>query len=293
MSSAVAWFELGRELAESHARHASETVKVIPVVVEDISKARPLLNALAQIHDGCFLDASDPNANSSQWPNVYKAVPGTTDYVRREAITAALSTAKQVKIIDEGDELVDLTFHNSGDSPPVSAGDRMLHAIGRAAAHKCLEEHSFAVIAYKSGPLDKRSEKAAWDLMVRQINGARSALPQTLIVVVESEIDVGLHCESEYGFRFAIQQGHLLRRHGVDHLRVSAGRIVQQSEGSPIVFFLGAGFSVSSRLPLGDELRDNAILRIMDDSRFEMLDSTSLGMRFHEWLSSMPSPDIA
>ena len=293
MSSAVTWLKLGQEIAESHAQHAAHSVKVIPVVVEDIIKARPLLSALTQMHDGCFLDASDPGANDSQWPSVYEAVPGTTKLVRRAAITTALSTGKQVEIIDAGNDLVDVTFRDARDSVPLSAGERMLHAIGRAAAHKCLEEYSFAVVAYESGPLDKPFRKAAWDLMVRQIDGSRRSSPQTLVVVVESEIDVDLHCESKYGFRFAIQKGPLLRRHGADHLRSSTRRIVQKSEDSPVVFFLGAGFSVSSRLPLGDELRNRAILRIMNDPNYnmadsDMVDSKTLGMRFHEWLSNMP-----
>ena len=288
MTPAVTWFELGQKIAESHARHASNSVTLIPIVVEDLHAARPILNALAQIHDGCFLDASDQNADMRQNLNVYEPVPGTNDHVRREAISTSLSrSVNTVKIVDEGDDLLDVTFQDSRNAVNLSAGDRTLHAIGRAAAHKYLDEFPFAVIAYKSGTLDKRSRKAAWDLMVRHINGAPRKTPQTLVVAVESAIDVDMHCETEFGFRFAIEQGHLLYRQGAGHLRLAAKQIVEQSKTSPIVFFLGAGFSVSSHIPLGDQLRDNAILRILDNAQFEGLDSTDLGMLFHDLLSAM------
>ena len=290
MTSAVAWFELGQEIAESHARHASTSVSVIPIVVEDLLAARPIFHALAEIHDGCFIDASDKNADPKQELNVYKPVPGTNDHVRRAAIETALSKSfKTVKVVDADGDILDVTLQNSSITSNLSAGDRSLQAIARATAHKCLDEFSFAVIAYKSGALDQPAQKAAWDLMVRLIDGAPRKKAQTLVVVVESDIHIDMHCESKFGFRFAIEHGQLLRRKGTSHLRLAASRIVDQSERSPMVFFLGAGFSVTSRIPLGDQLRDNAILRILNDPQYENLDSISLGIQFHNFLSSLPS----
>ena len=66
-----------------------------------------------------------------------------------------------------------------------------------------------------------------------------------------------------------------------------ATRIVEQSKTTPIVLFLGAGFSVSSRIPLGDTLRDNAILGLLDDPQYDSLDSIDLGVELHNWLSAM------
>ena len=288
MTVAVSWFELGQEIAESHARNASDIVTVIPVVVEDLHAAKPILRALADIHEGCLLDASDLNADPRQQRSVYQPVPGTYDPVRRTAIETALSKPdRRITVVDQNHGLVDVRFHDSHIDERLSAGDQTLHAIARAAAHKQLDEYSFAVIAYSSGPLDERAKKAAWDLMVRHVQGSPRKTPQTLVVVVESAIDIGIHCESEYGFRFAIEHGRLLRRQGARHLRLAAEGIVKQSETSPMVLFLGAGFSVSSRIPLGDQLRDNAILRILNDPQYSGLDSIDLGIEFHTWLSEM------
>ena len=289
MTAEVSWFELGHQIAESHARNASNTVSVIPVVVENLQTARPILRALADIHDGCFLDASDSHADPRKRLNVYQPVPGTNDPVRHKAIETALSKPNRaVKVIRQSGSRLDVTFKNSTTAERLSAGDRTLHAIARAAAHKCLDEHSFAIIAYNSGPLDQRSKEAAWNLMVHHVHGTPRKTPQTLVVVTQSEINIEIHCESEYGFRYAIEQGRLLRRQGAAHLRHAATRIVEQSKMSPVVFFLGAGFSVSSRIPLGDTLRDNAIVGLLNDQQYEGVDSIELGIELHNWLSTMP-----
>ena len=287
MTLAVSWFELGQEIAESHARSGSEAVSVIPVVVEDLRTAKPILRALADIHEGCFLDASDPHIDPRTQLNVYQPVPGTSNPVRHKAIETALSKPKKpLKIVHQSDSHLDVTFQNSSTAEELSAGDRTLQAIARAAAHRCLDESPFAIIAYASGPLDDLSKRAAWRLMVHHVDGSRRKSPQTIIVVVESAIDIDIHCESGYGFRYAVERGRLLRRQGAAHLRDAATWIVEQSESSPVVFFLGAGFSVSSRIPLGDTLRDNAILGILGGAQFEGLDSTELGIELHNWLST-------
>ena len=288
MTSAVTWFELGQKVAESHARNATDSVSVIPIVVEDLRAARPILIALAEMHEGCFLDASDIGADPGHRSNVHGPVPGTSDPVRRHAIKLAFADLpKPVEIVDKDDELLDVEFTKSTAGMELSTGDRMLHAILRAAAHRDLEELSFAVIAYPSGPLDERVKKAAWDLMMRHVDGAPRKAPQTLVVAVESDISIEIHCETDYGFRFAIEQGQLLHRRKANHLHVAAKEIVDRSNAFPIVLFLGAGFSVSSRIPLGDELRDNAILRMLDEPGFAELDPISLGIEFHEFLYSM------
>ncbi|MDE0321851.1 MAG: hypothetical protein OXI97_18425 [Acidimicrobiaceae bacterium] len=289
MTAAVDWFEFGQTIAESHARNAIAEVTVIPVVVENLRAAKPVLEALVGIHEGCFLDASDPNVDPNSHENLYRPIPGTTDQVRREAIEAVLSKPdRQVNVIELANGLVDVRFHNEGPTELLSAGDQILHAVARAAAHEYLDEHSFAVIAYRAGPLDERSEKALWDLMGRQVHGSPRTTPQTLVVVVESNIDIGLHCEPDHGFRFAFVEGELLHRQGKRHLRRAATQIVGSSKSAPLVFFLGAGFSVSSGIQLGDQLRDDAILRLLDDPQFESLDSIDLGIEFHKWLSEMP-----
>src|SRR5207244_11930878 len=60
------------------------------------------------------------------------------------------------------------------------------------------------------------------------------------------------------------------------------------SQTRPIVIFLGAGFAASSRLPLGNPLRDGAIKRLLGMAAGSTHTSKELAKRFHRWLSEKP-----
>jgi hypothetical protein len=109
---------------------------------------------------------------------------------------------------------------------------------------------------------------------------------RTLILAVETEIDVNLHCQLGRGFRFAIQNERFLRRHGRDALGSTVRQIVDHPD--PFVLFLGAGFSVSSRLPLGNALRDQAIRRILNIDPASPMTSYQLAKRFSDWIFAKP-----
>ena len=180
---------------------------------------------------------------------------------------------RDIFLLDEDSGLLNVGFRNPEAAVESSAGDGVLASVIRAATHEELDRSAFAIIAYESGVLDRSSKKAAWDLMLNHLNDMPNATLRTLLVVVEAAINIDLHCQSGRGFRFAVERGELLRRHGSDHLRSSVNQIIQQARASPIVFFLGAGFSASSRMPLGDALRDNAVRRILNIPPEEPADS--------------------
>jgi len=60
------------------------------------------------------------------------------------------------------------------------------------------------------------------------------------------------------------------------------------SRDSPFVLFLGAGFSISSRLPLGNEWRDRALRRLLGIPDLDPLPSQQLGERFYDWIAEKP-----
>jgi hypothetical protein len=103
--------------------------------------------------------------------------------------------------------------------------------------------------------------------------------------VVEASISVGVHCRAETGFRLAVSGSRLIQRNGPDDLRNEVRRIIHDPR--PIVFFLGAGFSASSGLPMGNALRDDAIRGLIglpgvdDDAPSEQL-----ARRFRGWMSN-------
>ncbi len=155
-------------------------------------------------------------------------------------------------------------------------------AVARAVVHRDLDEHRLAVIAYRENLIDLPFRRAIWSLAVDQLDGAPHRTLRTLVFVAETAIDIGLHCQTGRGFHLAVYGDRLLRRKGTDDLQAAAGQIARHER--PFVLFLGAGFSASSRLPLGNTLRDAAIRRLLSIPE-ESVTSTDLAARFHRWVS--------
>jgi hypothetical protein len=275
--SAVSLFELGFELARAHERSAPGRVTVVPVIVDDLAKARHIFQALCAATEGRMLDAGDSDLLS--------AVPNSNDVVRRAAIEAALQDAsgpRRVVLYEPEPGLIDARFEPDVGTEP-SAGLATVLAIARALAHGDLDSRELAIVTYSESAVDYPFRKCVWSLVVDQLPNLPHATLRTLIVVAETHVDVALHCQTGRGFRFAVSDRRLLRRHDRDDLNASAKQIARSPQ--PLVFFLGAGFSVSSRLPLGNWLRDAAIRRLLGIPEGEPISSNELGIRFHQWAS--------
>ena len=287
MSTAVSLFDLAREVTQSHERAPAGQITVIPVIVDSLHSARPVLRALSDVLEGRFLDTSAPDAHSGT-PDLDQPVAGTEDPVRREAVKSTLQTdaGRRVALVDLPSGLLDVTLENPSVGVEPSPGDRTITAIARAAVHRDLDQYEFVIIGYRSGALDLPFRKAAWNLMVDQFESMPSGTLRTLVVVVEAGIDIDLHCQSGRGFRFAIERDRLLRRQGRNNLLSAVSQIV--SHEPPIVFFLGAGFSASSHMPIGNAVRDGAIRRLLGILDEESLPSVELAARFHQWLAEKP-----
>jgi hypothetical protein len=282
---AVPLFELAVEIARLHGQSQTGVITVVPVIVDDLQTARPILRALCDLLQGRLLDASDPDSTES---NLQSPVPATEDPVRRAAVTTELTTpmGRQVVLKNTAGGFVDAEL----DNPPVgkeqSAGERTIVALARATTHRDLDQYEFAVIAYDSGTMDLPFRRAVWQLMVNQLAGMRNRTLRTLVVVAEAAIDIELHCQTDKGFRFAVVGGRFLRRQGKDNLMATVSSISRHPR--PFVLFLGAGFAASSRLPLGNSVRDSAIKRLLSIPAVESPTSEDLAIRFHAFLSEKP-----
>jgi hypothetical protein len=274
-------FRLAEQLAIAHERSAPGAITVIPVVVDDLGSLTPVLEAFCNINgEGRLFNATDERLQSP--------VAGTSDVTRIAALQAALSIeggamTRRVVIFPSGSGRLDATFEPIAGADP-SAGERTVLAVARAVAHRDFDDRELAVLAYSESGIDYPFRRGLWSLGVHQLAGLPHHTLRTLILVVESDIDVDLHCQEGRGFQFAIQQSRLLRRHDHADLGVAARRIATY-EG-PIVFFLGAGFAASSRLPLGNALRDDAVRRLLDIPKTDVVPSDELGVRFHRWVST-------
>ena len=287
MSSAGALFDLAREIIRSHERAPEGQITVIPVIVDDLHVARPVLRALSDVLEGRFLDTT-ANGSSPGATDLHGPVIGTDDPVRREAVRTVLQTdaGRRVELVDVAGGSLDATLENPGVGGEPSPGDRTITAIARAALHRDLDQYPFVIISYQGSVLDLPFRRAAWDLMVDQFRSMSSDTLRTLVVVVESVIDIDLHCQSDKGFRFAIEGQRLLQRQGRSNLLSTVNQIV--SHDLPLVFFLGAGFSASSRMPIGNDVRNGAIRRLLGINGEESLSSSELAVQFHDWIAQKP-----
>lgn len=282
MSAADALFRLAAEAAAFHSRSGAGAVTVVPVLVDDIAPARLVFEALCQVAGGRLLDAREDELQG--------AVPSTSDPVRLAAVEAALTTApsggvRRVVLISDP-PMVDAEFVDPPGGPDPSGGERTVLAVARAAAHADLDTHELVVVLWSDTAVDLLFRPALWSLAVDQLDGLGSTTLKTVIAVVESEIDVRQHCQRGRGFRIALQGGRLLHRHGSDMVAGSAAEIARHPR--PFVLFLGAGFGASSRLPLGNTVRDEAIRRLLGIAPGLSVTSDELGRRFHQWMAGHP-----
>jgi hypothetical protein len=279
MSLAISLLDLAAALGRLHERSAQGSITVVPVIVDDLVTAMPVLKSLAEITGGVLLDAGDP---SLQAP-----IPGTDDAARRSAVKTELRSlsvsSRDIELVDLTGGLVDAQFAGPGTGVDLSPGQRALLGIARAVVHRDLDNHELGIITYRDTSIDFPFKRSVWNLAVGQLSGMRNSTLRTLVFVAESAISVDLHCQRARGFRLAIDGDRLLHRHSEDDLRAWARRIATSEK--PIVLFLGAGFSASSMLPLGNSLRNRAIRGLLDIDELDPVSEEELCARFYEWVS--------
>lgn len=277
MASAQSAIDLARELVREFERSTAGTVTVIPVLVDDLAFAMPALRAFSELTGALWLDSSD----------LSDPVPPTSDVLRAAAWRAglqidAMGSPRSVQLQRTDSGLIDAVFDPPTGGGP-SPGEATILGLARAAAHGDLDEASAGIILYRDSVLDLPTRRAAWKASVEWFFDVPHPALQVLVVVVESSIDVGLHCTTGLGFRYALADDRLLVRRGRDDLRASVRAIATVPD--PMVIFLGAGFSASSRLPLGNYLRDTAICRLLGIDDQDAFSSHDLAVRFFGWVS--------
>jgi hypothetical protein len=273
-------FRLGGEIARRHFKSSPGRVNVVPVLVDDLGRVMPVLRALSSVLEGVLLDTTDAALSQPIEP--------TRDVVRRETVEAAFRRidlgTEPIAFRGLADGRLDVALdRGSGSASSLSPGEQTILAIARAALHADADEREFALLCYSEVPVDLPYRRIAWDLFTKGIANLPNPTLRTLAVVVEGSIDIARHCQTGYGFRFALDADRLLSRHGRDSLTAWAARIARAE--NPVVLFLGAGFSASSRMPLGNGLRDRAIRRVLGLDLNAPMKSEELAARFYEWAS--------
>lgn len=281
MTFATAAIDLAAAIIRDHERSSAGAVTVIPVVVEDVLLAMPVLHAVRDLTKATWLDSADLNG----------PVPVSTDIRRQGLLDRGLELGpterpRRLELSDKGGGTIEPVFVPASGTVP-SPGDGTILSVFRAVAHSALDENSIGIVVYRESVLDVHTRRAAWRATIEWFLNLPNPRLRTLVVVVEAPIDVSLHCRTGLGFRYALSGGRLLRRRGEDDLRAFAQQVGSLS--GPTVLFLGAGFSASSRLPLGNGLRDGAIRRLLGIAEPDAFSSLELAIRFHAWVTDRPT----
>lgn len=259
MPSARAVLELLSRLERRHASGEQKALDVVLVLTDSLNEWLPLLTAGVDAVGGVVQLASEDTASG---------VVGVLDKELEARITAVLSvpvaTGAPLKIVfrEEGGLVSALL-----DGVAADVASPGLLTVGAAASilfSADLRTHEAAAIGYSEAGLDPDLAEGLWRLHSDHLADSRFGELRTLIVLVEnSRTDPGRHCGRGNSAAFRLSQLGLERRKpwGTDRADIHA--LLTPAQDQPIVLFLGAGFSASSGLPVGDELRNRALRRFM------------------------------
>jgi hypothetical protein len=276
MTSSSSLFEALGEIVREHESYETH-LTVVPVLYRGISgehvspsfvAALGVMSAAAHLLGGVLLDTDlerfDEATETERDPTLEGALP--------TSIAHLLGPATELQLEFGGGRL-DAQLIRSGHPIVATGGEARFLAVVRSLFAPELRECTFAIIAYREAGLDTRLRSACFRMLcgLQDHPGLLASL-RTLVVAVETqEESPAVHCRPGVGARYILRERRLLRRHDPTRLASEVGRLVQQPE-RPVVLFLAAGFAVSSGLPIGNRLRDEAIARILGEDPEAELD---------------------
>lgn len=183
-----------------------------------------------------------------------------------------------VSFVQEGDEVV---ARRSDGIDATNESERLILSFLAVLFAAELSDYPIVAISWTEARLESLARETLWRLVRTQLGVRRSGLLRTLAIIAGGRADPPLHCEHEVSVRFALTEMGLSKRKSRISLAADVGKLVREPE-RPFVLFLGAGASVSSRMPLGNEARDYALERFFASQ--PSLPITDLALRFHQWV---------
>jgi len=257
-------FVMAREIVDAHHRrgNGNGTVEVTPVLMGGGKAELGIFKALCALVDGTFLDSLEDDYAG---PIAGAVVDAPLDAAIQLAFQVSTGPRpRELEIVDIGGTARDVVFDGVVDVASASGGERAALQLARALLRPELREKSLAVVVYRENDMDRVIQAGAWELAFQQIPGMHLGNLRSLIVVVipkDGWISSDIHCKPETGFVHALLGEDYLRRNSATVFRARVNKIA--TSPTPPVFFLGAGFSASSGIPLGNVLRDKSIQRLL------------------------------
>jgi hypothetical protein len=137
-------------------------------------------------------------------------------------------------------------------------------ALARSVFDLRLASHELAVLLYDENLFDEATQRAVLQMLTglgRQ-SGLRLGAVRTLIPFIHSAgLDRARHCQLHRGVRYSLSGEEIIRRNPTVQLDDTVSKLTA-ARVEPLVLFLGAGFSASSKMPVGNSVRNTTIRRI-------------------------------
>jgi hypothetical protein len=284
-------------------RPDTSQLHVIPCLTDDLASCIDAITAVVRQAGGAVLNTSTFRSVAelpAEAENFQAAVRGTPPTGWAAKVTAALRITRvsgryQVRL-ETANNMVDARYEaftaTDPDPGPADADDQVL-AVARALCSERLLAHQLGVLIYDETVLDASQKAPLWGLS-QQLRGPALKKLHTLVILARASVQIPRHTQQHTGFRWALAEGKLLRRYGWSSAQANINDIL--GSGAPfIVLFLGAGFSASSGLALGNDLRNQAIERM--GLTVAGASSDQLAAAFYEWVADngrlLPSEETA
>ena len=280
------------ELLKSSDQPDTGHLQVIPCLTDDLASCVDTVAAVIRHAEGVVLNTTvfrPPAELPADAENYCGPVRGNPPAAWRVEISEALRitrvTGRYRVVVDTSAGMVDAKYQPLSsadpDPGPASTTDPVL-AAARALCSERLLSHRLGVLIYDETGLDASQRIPLWELS-QHLQGATTKNLRTLVILVRAVVQIPRHTQRRSGFRWALSESKLLRRNNWSGVQAHISDILG-SAAPFMVLFLGAGFSASSGLALGNHLRDRAIERMQLAEAGAS--SEQLARAFYQWVAA-------
>ena len=180
-----------------------------------------------------------------------------------------------IKFVEENDRVVAIAEDYGAPTGSLPMVLRVLTFLASAAL-----EFPLVILSYSLSGLDEARAALLWEAALAPGFFGPPQL-RTFVPIAGGDVDVPAHCNRQEGaVRLVVRDGDLIERSPSRTLADSL-RMILPNVSDPIVLFLGAGASASSKIPQGNRLRDLALASLTNRE----VGSIELVHAFRQWLS--------
>ena len=261
--SGLVFTELAKAVLQDHASREQDTnVTVVPVVCSGHAPggtSAEVLAAAIRAEEGHSISAVDfAEGVEGKLDGLAKAVEQIPDPDQPDRARLTLA---------EEEGTISASFAD-GSSPPWSKGASTLVGGLLAPFSARLRQSSIALISYEETSLEDASAEALWQYYCLYLPQHDLGQLRTVVLLCyAASLVPSRHCQKFNSARFVVSPERVARRRTWDVDRNEVRRLGEEAT-TPTVLFLAAGFSASTEtangsLPMGNELRDRALRRLI------------------------------